>query len=370
MKNEICCIFNLAPHYRLPIYDLMDKELNCDFYIGDKIQTSIKTLEYKKLKNFKKLLKNKFIFNSGFMWQIGVIHLAFKPYKHYIITGSPYCLSSWVLLILLKFTRKKTYAWAHGMKGNSNTKKRILEKNFFSLFNKVFLYGKSSKKVMIDEGFKPENLILIYNSLDYKAHIKIRENLSYNDNFKNHFNNDYPVLIYIGRIQKSKKLNLLIQSLDKLIKDEIYCNLVFVGDDLKDNNNIAQLVNEKRLKSFVWFFGPSYDQNEIGSLLFNSDVCVSPGPVGLTALHCLTFGCPVISNDDYFNQMPEFEAIENEITGEFFENDNLENLTTTIKKWINLNLEKRELVRKLSYQVIDEFYNPINQIKILKNNIK
>ena len=47
MKNKICCVFNFAPHYRNSIYKFMDKELGCDFYFGDKVETLIEKLDYK-----------------------------------------------------------------------------------------------------------------------------------------------------------------------------------------------------------------------------------------------------------------------------------------------------------------------------------
>lgn len=51
--------------------------------------------------------------------------------------------------------------------------------------------------------------------------------------------------------------------------------------------------------------------------IYNADLCVSPGNVGLTAMHSLVFGCPVITHNCFEWQMPEFEAIQPGITGDF-----------------------------------------------------
>lgn len=55
--NRICGIFNLAAHYRAPIYKLIDKELNCDFFIGDNVKSPMKKMNYQVLSGFN-FLKN------------------------------------------------------------------------------------------------------------------------------------------------------------------------------------------------------------------------------------------------------------------------------------------------------------------------
>ncbi len=343
----------------------MDKELQCDFYFGDKVDAAIELMDYQSLKGFKKIVKNIRIPYSGFEWQKGIWQLVFKPYKHYIITGTPGLLSNWLLALLAILLGKKVYAWTHGMKGNSSVAGKFIEKNFYRLCHKILLYGEFSRKVMLKEGFGQDKLVLIYNSLDYDKQLIIREKLKPSMVFMNYFENNDPVLIYIGRIQKSKKLNLLVEAQKKLYEQNISCNLTLIGADV-ENNDIPELVSKLGLKNKVWYYGPCYDENRIGELLFNASVCVSPGPVGLTSLHALTFGCPVITNDEFKSQMPEHEAIITNKNGGFFKKDDLDSLVNTIKNWINLSTESRQLVRNNAYEIIDEKYNPHRQVSILK----
>lgn len=364
-KTKICCIFNLAPHYRAPIFKLMDRQLKCDFYFGDFVGTPIKKIDYNELTGFKKELKNIYIPHTGFEWQKGAWQLIFKPYKHYIITGTPGSLSNWVLLLFAKLLNKKIYAWSHGMKGSNTPAGRIIEVNFYRLCYKVLLYGDFAKNIMENAGFSENKLIPIYNSLDYDNQLSIRKNLKPNNIYLNHFGNSNPVLIYIGRIQKRKKLELLISAINDLNKEKKPCNLVIVGPD-EENNDIPKLIENLNLKDKVWMYGPCYDETKSAELLFNAHACVTPGPVGLTALHALTYGCPVISNNDFDTQMPEYESVTPKETGSFFELDNLESLKEHINYWISKELSQRNDVRKYAYKIIDEKYNPHYQIDILK----
>jgi glycosyltransferase involved in cell wall biosynthesis len=366
MNSKVCCIFNLAPHYRAPIFKLMDEEFECDFYFGEKVQTHIKLMDYEELKGFKKILPNTYIPRTGFEWQKGAWQLILKPHAHYIITGTPGSLSNWLLALLAIPLGKKVYAWTHGVTRNLTPAGKLIAKSFYHICHKILLYGEDSKKIMLEEGFSEEKLIPIYNSLDYAKQIIIREKLVPSKIYEEYFKNNNPVIIYIGRIQKRKKIDFLVKAVNDLNKQGVACNLVIVGSDV-DNNGIPELISDLKIANNVWMYGACYEEAKIAELLFNAHACVTPGPVGLTALHALTYGCPVISNNDFKTQMPEYEAVVPGVNGDFFELDNLDSLKDTIIKWINLDSIQRKEARKGAYKVIDEKYNPHYQINILKN---
>ena len=113
-----------------------------------------------------------------------------------------------------------------------------------------------------------------------------------------------------------------------------------------------------------------YDENINAELVYNADLCVSPGNIGLTAIHVLMFGCPAISNDDFSHQMPEFEAIQEGKTGTFFEMDNINDLSAKIDAWFMTNGNKRDEIRLNCFKEIDEQWNPYFQIEVLKKQLQ
>lgn len=367
-KIKICCIFNLAPHYREGIYRLMDEELGCHFYFGDRVDAPIQEMDFNTLKGFKKVLRNKPIPNTGFEYQKGAWKTFFKPYKYYIITGSPGSISNWFLVIASKFTGKKILAWTHGLKGDLTKNGNLIAKSFYKLCDYVLLYSNHSKEQMLSEGFDSNKLKVIYNSLDYQKQSNIRSELKYTNIYKEHFKNDYPVVIYIGRLLKSKKLPLLIEATHRLNQEGCHCNLVFIGPKV-GSTDIHSIVEKYDLKSNTLFYGPTYNEEEIGELIYNADICVSPGSIGLTALHAATYGIPIITHDNFNRQMPEHEIIQEGFNGGFFKEDNMEDLLRVMKLWLGLNEDQKEQVRFHSYSLIDTKYNPNYQIKILKDII-
>ena len=117
-------------------------------------------------------------------------------------------------------------------------------------------------------------------------------------------------------------------------------------------------------------YGPCYEEEELGEIFYNSAICVSPGNVGLTAIHSLTFGCPVITHGNFSHQGPEFEAIKEGITGSFFKENDKNDLTSKIKFWIDRSTEEREHTRVEAFKEIDRKWNIDSQIETLKSLFK
>ena len=109
------------------------------------------------------------------------------------------------------------------------------------------------------------------------------------------------------------------------------------------------------------FYGKSYNTEEIGQLIYNSDLCVSPGNIGLTAIHCLSYGTPVASHSNYKNQMPEVEAIIDGENGFLFEENDHVDLANKINLWFS---KKHKLDKDEIRKIVVEKYNPDNQLAI------
>ena len=143
-------------------------------------------------------------------------------------------------------------------------------------------------------------------------------------------------------------------------------NFTLIGDGA-DRDELERLTKEFKLVDNVWFYGACYDEEKLGNMIYNADVCVSPGNVGLTAMHSMVFGTPVITHDDFAHQMPEFEAIHEGVTGSFFHRGDIDSLAETINNWHDTYQSQREKVRQACYHEIDTQWTPQFQISVIKN---
>ena len=271
-------------------------------------------------------------------------------------------------MLLAKLRGQKIYNWDHGWYGRETFVKKWIKRAYFGLADGGFLYGNYAKDLMIKNGFEANKLHVIHNSLNYDIQLELRKSMKSTEVYSYKFNNTYPVVIFIGRLTHVKRLDLLIKALGYLKEQGCIYNLVFVGDG-EERLSLESIVEQMGLNEQIWFYGESYDESTNAELVYNADLCVAPGNVGLTAMHSMMFGCPVLTHSDFRWQMPEFEAIRDNVTGAFFVRNDLKSLADAINSWFENNKNLREAVRTACYNEIDYNWNPHKQIKIIKSVI-
>jgi len=345
---------------------LMDRELDIDFFFGDsRKQGAIKELDTSCLKNFKGYFHN--IGYGPLYWQNGAIRLLWSNYTDLFTTATHYCLSAWVILLLAPLFGKRVFLWSHGAYGNERGLKKWLTVWKMKRATASLLYGNHAKKILMEWGVPEEKLHVFYNSLAYDEEMEVRKTLTSSSFYQDHFHNELPNLVFIGRLIADKKLDMIICAMSLLRDKGIKLNMTYIGDGPK-KAELEASAKQNEVKDNVWFYGPCYDEKQIAQFIYNADLCVSPGDIGLTAIHSMTFGTPVITHNHFCHQGPEFEAIEDGKTGTFFQADNVEDLAHSIQVWLTRGLN-REQIRQNCYDVIDKKYNPHRQVEMIRKVI-
>lgn len=366
MTKKIAMLFPYTPSYREGIYRLIDQELEVDWFFCGNAKRNLKMLDYSLLKNVNLSMKEKRIWGPIVFYK-GIKKLNLEQYDIIICPGVIRSLSEWWLIQKLGkgMKNKKIYLWTHGWYGKESWIQKIIKKFFFRNVDGFFLYGEYAKKQMIKEGFNEKKLYVIKNSLDYDKQLKLRNTNTLSNIYKIHFKNNFPTIIFIGRLTPVKKLDLIIKAVNILKhKGENY-NIVFIGDG-EMHQSLEKEVHKYKLDANVWFYGTCFNEKTNAELIYNADLCIAPGNIGLTAIHSLMFGCPAISHNNFKRQMPEFESIKSGKTGAFFEYDNVEDLAHCISKWFKSKKNSREEVRRECYKEIDKNWNPHYQLNLIK----
>lgn len=361
---KLCLINNFAQHYRTSIFCRIDEEFDCDFYFGD-WTGGIKLMDYSLLKGPVRQVHTRRL-GGGWYYQSGIPFLLWKKYDTYILFAESRGLSTWLFLLLAKFfPRKRVILWSHGWYGKETPGEARMKRGMFRLPNGgTLLYGNYARDLMIREGLDPDKLYVIHNSLAYSKQVEVRKGLAPNPVYADRFGNTDPNLIFVGRLTEVKKLDQILKAMAASRDKGHSYNLTLIGGGVKEMS-LRQCAEELGLQDRVWFYGPCYDENTIGEMMFNADLCVSPGNVGLTAMHAMVFGTPVVTHDDFPHQMPEFEAIHDGVTGKFFKAGDVESLSATVDAWFASSPD-REKVRQDCMAEIDAFWTPDFQMEVLK----
>ncbi|MFB9110939.1 glycosyltransferase [Flavobacterium gyeonganense] len=382
--HKTAIIYHYLASYRQPIFTkLMEsKKVEFSLYSGTVSEIDIKKIDI----NFSQteikdgglrwsFLNNKWFLKNKFLWQSGLISLMSNgDYDSVIFLGSPYHISTWFGAIIAKLRRKKVFYWMHGV-----NKEKITFIDYVKLFvfykiaNGFFLYGKRAYNILCKYKIKAKKDIhIIYNSLDYKKSVEYRKVISeidiYNYRIKYFNNKDTPVVVFIGRLNFIKRLDMLIEAQGylKLKHKKNFFNILIIGDG-EQKQNLENLVKKNDLEKNVTFLGAIYDEEINSNALMYADLCVTPGEIGLTAIHSLAYGTPVISHDNFNIQMPEVESILKGVNGDLYKHNNLEDLAIVIERWLLKKPIKNQLIMNECYSVIDDFYNPDYQLKIFES---
>lgn len=367
--SKLCVVYNFAQLYREPIFKAIDSEWDCDWYFG-RNTTDIKGMPEDALKHTT-FVDNKFLVGP-ICWQSGIGHLMRdKRYDRYLMLGEPMCLSTWWNLIQrrLFYRKKRVYLWTHGWYGREGFAKKWIKRAFFGLADHVFTYGDYARQQAILQGFDGSKITPIHNSLNYENQKRLREGITDTAIFRNHFGNDDPTLLFVGRLTKVKRIDMLVEALDLLRQRGINANLALIGDG-SETESLRQLVKEKGLDKRVWFYGACYDDSRNAALIYNADLCVAPGNVGLTAMHSMAFGTPVLTHDNFKMQMPEFEAIAPGKTGSFFAYGSVESMADEIARWLSAHTADRDAIRRACYNEIESSWSVPFQMNVLRSKIK
>lgn len=378
MGKQIYFFQNITVHYRKKLWEVLlrSKEIQIHFFAGGDKYLKIKPLDLKEepfsqyLERFHKV-RNLWLGKKYLIWQKGVLSTIFSLRKPatVILLGEFLVLSNWLAAIICRLRRIRVVFWGHGLYGNEGRTKKILRKMFYRLADDHLVYGNYSKQLMKNEGFNPDRIHIIFNSLDYDWHKSFRDkysSLSKLETFSFFKDPDLPTLLFIGRLTKIKRLDLLLTAVAELNREGNYANLLIIGDG-SEREALEAIAADSLPEGSVCFYGSCYDEMEIGKLLSLSEICVSPGNVGLTGIHSLSFGTPVCTHSNFSRQMPEVEALIDGKTGVLFEENNPEDLKNKLKDWLFKNKRDRNLIREQCFEVIDSHYNPYYQKKVLLN---
>lgn len=369
MRDKSILLFQrILPSYRIPVFKKLHQNFNIiPCYSDAARRSSIQTRD--DIIGFPAIKLNRIYYrksDTSVVQNPIPVLIRYRP-RIIICESALSYLTLWILLILKPFFRYKIVLWGHGIKYKEmdrpfrSRRSKILLK-LFNVSDGVLLYSekrsevlkgfiKDSSKVFVARNtLDTDKLFEIYNMLDQRGRVKIKEELGYLSEFN---------LIYIGRLLRNKGLKEMIEAFKKL-PEELDISLHIVGDGPEKGNLARQIAGFPKIK----LYGAIYDPEQTGRMIFASDLMVMPGYVGLSVIHAFAFGCPVITfNSDGRSgplHSPEVEYIIDNYNGVFVENS-VESLANEIERIIR----DRSKLKEMSQNALETAINRASIHKML-----
>lgn len=354
-KPKVAVIYTHFPHYRAPVFEAMTRSGDYDYVFFYDPKGIEKTLASgAPAENHRPLTVRRW---RGFMWQSGAIALARDAsFECFIFLGNPFILSTWLGAFVARRQGKRVVFWTHGWLRRETGAKAWLRSKFYQLADGLMVYGARARVLGQVEGFGSATIHVINNSLDYPAQKRARDAALASPHAEYQELPDKPFFLTVSRLIESVALDQAIDAIAELSSDVA---LVVVGAGPQARELMAQA---NSLGVDVRFCGAIYDEDRLARLFLNACAVVSPGKVGLLAMHALAYGAPIITHSDLDRQMPEVEAIDPGQTGAFFRYGDVADLARKMALFLDLPSETRVANRAAAIARIEERYTPEAQV--------
>lgn len=306
----------------------------------------------------------------GIVLQPGVIGLALRrDIDVLVLLGVAWHPFTWLAAVIARLTGKRVLYWTQGYTRPESGLAGKLRGAFYKLPNALMLYGHYGKVLCMARGINSTRLHVIYNSLDYPAQRRERQSVTRDElatlRMKVIGTDALPIAICTTRLMPVRRLDLLIDAAAKLKAQGREVALLIVGDG-PEKAKLQAHAQSSGVRCV--FYGACYDEAVLSRLIMMSNCMVAPGKVGLTCLHALAYGTPVVTHSNEANQMPEWEAIMPGRTGTLFTDGDTDDLARAIAHWTN-DPWPREDVRTACWTIVERLWNPAMQRVIIDRAI-
>ena len=287
-----------------------------------------------------------------------------------VIIGNPRFSQTWAAAIAARLMGKRVLFWGHGWLHDYSRPMTWLRHFYFNLAHGVLVYADRAKALAEKAGFPGSKVYPIYNSLDWDAASVHYEALLASSGTalrqKTAYPADRPVIICTARLTPLCRFDLLIEAAAILSARGNPVQVILVGDGPVRSALEAQA---KAAGVDVRFTGAIYDEAVLSGMLFAADMTVSPGKVGLTAMHSLSYGTPIVTHGALDHQMPEVEAIIEGRTGAYFLQDDPVDLARAIEDVLRWKTSRAQ-VRENCRDVMMGRYTPAAQTGFIEDALE
>jgi glycosyltransferase involved in cell wall biosynthesis len=233
---------------------------------------------------------------------------------------SPRSLAQFPALMRARAEGVATVLWGHGYSKRERTWWRALRKWLGRQASAVLFYEPQTRDVYVREGWKSDRLFVAINSLDHteidQARIWWQEHPQELAAFRReHGLEDGPVILFVSRLQPANRVDLLIEAAAQLRTEIPGVKTVIVGSGAAEKTRLQAIAAREGVADRVVFVDGVYDEMKLAPWFLSAKVFCYPANIGLSLIHAMWYGLPVITSDKREAQNPEIVALQHGING-------------------------------------------------------
>lgn len=323
-------------HYRAGVFRALDarRDIEATFASDTKSRDGIAVIQPSELSRHRRLRARRF---GRLEWHQGVVSLLLRAsFSDVVFLGDVSTVSTWIGALVARARGMRVYFWTIGWHRPERGIKRVIRMTFYRLADRLLLYGNGAVEIGAALGYPREKMSVIGNSIDPHAKVPRRGAIRLPTR-------QASVAWYgaVIRLTSVKRLDMLVDAVAMLREQGHDARVMLVGAG-PEEPRLRSRANERGVP--LSLTGPAYDTEDLSRVYEVLDVTVVPAAVGLSAIQSLAYGVPVVSDDDSYAQMPEWEAIKPGATGETYRSGSVEGLAQAMMRVTERLQREREYV--------------------------
>ncbi len=216
----------------------------------------------------------------------------------------------------------RTILWGHGFSKREHWLRRRFRNQLISRADAVLVYNHGARNALIDEGYDAERIFVALNAIDQtpvRAATKhwLNQPAELDAFRQQHGIDPDAAAVFVARLVPGRGLDLLIRAF-RLVSDERpNARLILIGDG-PAAEPLRELADSLDLSDAVIMPGAIYDNLDLAPWMLSAAVCAYPRAIGLSAMHVLGYGLPIITSDDMDAHAPEIECLRSDENALFY----------------------------------------------------
>ncbi len=238
-------------------------------------------------------------------------------------------------LLKAKLGGVPTVLWGHGFSKRDRPSQRAVRKFFAERGTAVMFYDAYTAQKHIDEGWDSSRVFVAPNTVDQQEAAQARERWLSDPERLSAFQREHgltpgQVLLYVSRLDPANRVDMLIRATAKLKRQWPGIRTVIIGNGDQERERLREVAKEAGIDSSVFLKQGIYDEDELAPWFLSAAAYCYPENIGLSIIHAMSYGVPVVTSDCRECHNPEIAVLEPGVNGLTYQHGSLEDLSGTL----------------------------------------
>lgn len=315
--------------YRVPVFRQLANRPGIDLLVAYGNERGIQNVKPEGFKAVEVPLSERSVLGSTMRWHSAHYKFAKRSKADVVVLSwSTRYLTLVPALIRARWNNVGAVLWGHGYSKTETPLREQARGAIADFADAVMFYNHTTAQRFIDRGFSsPERVFVALNTLDTSG-IEEAKRLWQSDParlqaFRQEKKLTGPVVLFVSRLNADNRVDMLVRAAAIMHKTIPDLKVVIVGSG-PEAEALKSLAGSLGVGDVVHFAGAVYDERELAPYFLSAGVYCYPVNIGLSLIHAMAYGLPVVTSDRMTAQNPEIEAFREGVNGCCYQDGSVE----------------------------------------------